>query len=399
MLYYGSLIIYDLHEENMLIENILSGFNKIFEGTPKIFEAPGRVNLIGEHTDYNEGFVFPMAIDRYTRVAIKKREDRLLNIYSKCFDQRISLNLDKPDRNNRWSDYVQGVAWAIESEGYKLSGADIYIESDVPLGAGLSSSAAIEVATAIALLNVNGITIDGKMTARICQKAENEFVGMKCGIMDQFIACYGEKDHALLLDCRSLEFKLIPISTKNARIVVCNTMVRHELAASEYNKRRKECEEGVRLIKRIYPNVNSLRDVNKNIFKESESDMPENVRKRCRHIITENDRVMESVEALKKNDMVKFGELLNGSHDSLRDDYEVSCKELDVMVNLARNFNGVYGARVTGGGFGGCTVNLVRAEIDESFVNEIKKLYFKETNLQPDVYMFNPSDGAKEVWF
>jgi galactokinase len=380
-----------------LKEKILNEFNKIFNGTARVFQAPGRVNLIGEHTDYNNGFVFPMAIDRSTSIAIKTREDRKYNLYSKNFDQKFELDLDKSEKRKTWTDYVLGVAWAIESEGFKLSGADIYIESNVPLGAGLSSSAAIEVSTALALLTVNGIEMEKKRIAKICQKAENEFVGMNCGIMDQFIACFGKKDQALLLDCRSLDFELIPISVENARIIVCNTMVKHELGSSEYNKRRKECEEGVNILKNKFPEINSLRDADINKFNDVESEMTETVKKRCRHIITENDRVMQSIEYLKKKDMSNFGLMLNGSHDSLRDDYEVSCKELDIMVNIARNIDGVYGARVTGGGFGGCTVNLVEVDKSENFINEIKKQYYKETNLQPDVYMFVPSEGAKEI--
>jgi galactokinase len=220
---------------------------------------------------------------------------------------------------------------------------------------------------------------------------------MNCGIMDQFISCMGKKDCALLLDCRSLDYDLIKINTENAKIIICNTMVKHELGSSEYNKRRKECEEGVKIFKTKYSEINSLRDPDISKFHEVESQMPEIVKKRCRHIITENNRVAQSIESLKENDMIRFGKMLNGSHDSLRDDYEVSCKELDIMVNLARGIEGVYGARVTGGGFGGCTVNLVRADKSEIFIEEIKKLYCKETKLIPDVYTFLPSDGAKEI--
>jgi len=285
----------------------------------------------------------------------------------------------------------------IEKEGYGISGADIYIESDVPLGAGLSSSAAIEVSTAFALFSVNEIKIDKNYIAKLCQKAENEFVGMKCGIMDQFIACFGKKDHALFLDCRSLNYNLVPLNTDVAQIIVCNTMVKHELGASEYNIRRKECEEGIKILKEKFPDIISLRDANMTKLESIEAKMSDKVRMRCRHVISENLRAENSVQALMKGDLVYFGKLLNASHDSLKYDYEVTCEELDMMVEIARNIEGVYGARMTGGGFGGCTINLVKLENISTFINKIKTEYLEHTRTNPDIYSFLPSDGVHEI--
>lgn len=378
-------------------DKIVFEFRKMYSSTPRLFRAPGRVNLIGEHTDYNEGFVFPMAIDRFTYVAISKREDMILNIYSSGFKKKVTIDLCTAEPKKHWSDYVVGVAVILMQEGYSVSGADIYIESNVPLGAGLSSSAAIEVSIARALAAVNRHQIDSLELAKICQKAENKFAGMNCGIMDQFISIHGKKNCALFLDCRSLNYEPVPLDISKAGIVVCNTMVKHELGASEYNKRRKECESGVAAIKIKYPNVNSLRDATIGYLEEVKSDIDDVVFRRCKHVISENERTALSISALKTKNFELFGNLLNGSHDSLRDDYEVSCKELDIMVDLARSMDFVYGARVTGGGFGGCTVNLVKHDETERFTEEIKKQYFEKTGILPDVYSFLPSNGAEEI--
>lgn len=373
-------------------------FAEHYDGQSRFFKAPGRVNLIGEHTDYNDGFVFPMAIDRYTHVAIGLRSDQTVNVWSENLGQGFQFELsDTLERRNHWSDYVVGVVWALMSSGISLSGADIYIESEVPVGSGLSSSAALEVSTAFGLLSANGHNMDRTALAKLCQKAENEFVGMKCGIMDQFIACYGEADHALFLDCRTLDFELVPLPTKSVRVAVCNTMVKHELGASEYNKRRSECEQGVSIISKQLPNVMALRDVISARFSNLDDLLPEIVRKRCRHVISENERVLESVKVLREGNTATFGELMNASHKSLRDDYEVSCRELDTMVGIARELPGVYGARMTGGGFGGCTVNLVEAGKEEQFFQNVSTRYETAIGMKPDVYICTPSQGVHEI--
>jgi len=344
----------------MTKERIFTNFQKHFKGEPRIFCAPGRVNLIGEHTDYNDGFVFPMAIENYTSVAITPRKDRMLSIWSENMQELINIDLDNNTvKRNHWSDYTAGVANMLENESINLTGADIYIESDVPVGAGLSSSAALEISSALALLSTVNVKLEKAKLAQLGQRAENLFVGMNCGIMDQFISIHGERDKALFLDCRSLEYQLVPLPSDKVRIVICNTMVKHELGSSEYNKRRAECETGVEIMSKSFKNIKALRDVNLEQFLSVNEQLPPIVRKRCRHVISEDERTIESIDALQKHDLERFGKLMNESHDSLRDDYEVSCRELDIMVDIARKFPGVLGARMTGGGFGGIKNPLI----------------------------------------
>ncbi|MDZ7372077.1 MAG: galactokinase, partial [candidate division KSB1 bacterium] len=309
---------------------ILKKFQAYFNDTPRIFAAPGRVNLIGEHTDYNDGFVFPMAIGYYTWAAASPTEDRKLYIRSENMNELIAVDLDHLKRRSHWSDYVAGVAWALEEEGIRLSGASILIESNVPVGAGLSSSAALEISSALALLSTVGAEMDPVRLALLGQKAENQFVGMNCGIMDQFISLFAQPNHALFIDCRTLEHKPAPLPSEKVQVVICNTMIKHELGASEYNKRRAQCEEGVRLMSKTFPGIKALRDVTSEQFSQVEADLPEETAKRCRHVISENERTAAAFEALQQGDLKAFGRLMNESHDSLRDDYEVSCPELDL---------------------------------------------------------------------
>ncbi len=373
-------------------------FQGHFEGQPRVFRAPGRVNLIGEHTDYNDGFVFPMALEDYTTVAISSRDDRMLNIWSKNMSEMSTVALDDNEtKRGNWSDYIAGIARMLELSGFSLPGANIYLESNVPVGAGLSSSAALEISSALALLSIVNGKIPNAELAKLGQRAENQFVGMNCGIMDQFISVHGEKDHALFLDCRTLDYQHVPLPSAQIRVVICNTMVKHELGSSEYNKRRAECEQGVRIMSADFPAIKALRDVSFQQFQKVESKLPETIRKRCRHVISEDERTLETIDALNKNDLQRFGELMNASHDSLRDDYEVSCKELDIMVNEARTLPGVLGARMTGGGFGGCTVNLVQTDHIENFCSEIRKSYQRATGLETEIYVSSPSQGAHEI--
>ena len=352
-----------------------------------IFRAPGRVNLIGEHTDYNDGFVMPAALDFATWVTVSPLEQRKLKIFSQNFNEEIEVDLDDPNLSARrsWSDYPVGVAVTIERAGYRLRGAELRIRGNVPIGAGLSSSASIEVATAQALVANSGLNIDRRELALLCQRAENEFVGARVGIMDQFVSLFGEPHKALFLDCRSLEFELLPLPD-NVRLIICNTMVKHALAASAYNERRAQCEEGVNHLAQFLPNVKALRDVNIEELEQYRKELPEVVYRRCRHVVTENARVLAAAEALEQRDMARFGSLMAKSHASLRDDYEVSCKELDVMVELADKLEGVYGARMTGGGFGGCTVNLVRDDKADEFRERVAREYEYITQLKPEIY-------------
>lgn len=361
----------------------------------RTYRAPGRVNLIGEHTDYNDGFVMPAAIDFSTTVTIRVRDDRTVNVSSKHFPERISFELDEPSPQPKsdWSDYVRGVAITLEQAGYRLKGADLQIDSDVPIGAGLSSSAAIEVATGYGLLRESGFDLAGVELARLSQRAENDFVGMRCGIMDQFIACHGQKERALLLDCRSLEYRLVPLP-QHVRLVICNTLIKHELAAGEYNKRRAECEAGVRELSQHHQGVSALRDVTLDQLEYERHRLPSVVYDRCRHVVTENARVLEAAGALEWGDLAEMGRLMYESHRSLRDDYEVSCDELDLMVDLARVLPGVFGARMTGGGFGGCTVNLVASEVVEEFKKQIALNYESSTGISPELYVCQTADGV-----
>ncbi|HYP26259.1 MAG TPA: galactokinase [Blastocatellia bacterium] len=373
-------------------------FGELYGGRPGVFRAPGRVNLIGEHTDYNEGFVMPAAIGFYTSVAISRREDRKLLVYSLNFSEGMEFDLDDPAprRLGHWSDYVRGVAVMLEREGCRLSGASMVIEGEVPIGSGLSSSAAIEVASGFAMLAASGLEIHRIELALLCQRAENEFVGARVGIMDQFVSCFGEEGKALMLDCRSLEYRALPLDP-GARLVICNTMVKHALASGEYNVRRAECEEGARLLSQRLPGVRSLRDVTPDDLKLHGKELPDVIFRRCRHVVTENRRVVDAAKALELGDLRTFGSLMSGSHASLRDDYEVSSPELDIMVDLASARDGVYGARMTGGGFGGCTINLVRAERVSDFKREVAEGYEAATGIAPEIYVCEAAAGAHRV--
>jgi galactokinase len=380
--------------QTILIEKFL----KRYQTAPRLFRAPGRVNLIGEHTDYNDGFVFPAAIDFYTQVAAAARSDRKLVVRSENFNEEVEFDLQNADPKPRkhWSDYVLGVAWMLIGAGHAISGADLLIESNVPLGAGLSSSAAVEVAVASALLGISGLVVDRMQIALLCQRAENEFVGARCGIMDQFISSHAKADTALLLDCRSLEYQVFPIDSGIA-LVACNTMVKHDLASGAYNERRAECEEGVRRLNKFLPQARALRDVTHEELDRYAGELPEIVLKRCRHVVTENERVTKAAICLRNHDPLGFGKLMAESHRSLRDDFEVSCEELDLMVEIAGRAEGVLGSRMTGGGFGGCTINLVHAESVPQFRDLISAEYKNKTGHTPEIYVSRPAGGAEEI--
>ncbi len=378
-------------------EGFVTTFAESFGAQPRVFRAPGRVNLIGEHTDYNEGFVMPAAIDYFTLAAIAPRDDRIITIRSEHFSDTAELDLDHPAQcRKHWSDYPFGVAVKLQEAGCSLTGANLLIGSDVPIGSGLSSSAAIEVSTALALLDAAHVSIDRLEIAKICQKAENEYVGIRSGIMDQFIACFGLKDRAVMLDCRSMESTSLPLP-QDVKLVACNTMVKHQLASSEYNTRREQCEAGVRILSQHLPNIKSLRDVSIADLEGYGSELSDVVYRRCRHVITENDRVLRAATALRNGDLSTFGKLMAQSHQSLRDDYEVSCKELDLMVAIANQARGCLGARMTGGGFGGATINLVPSAAVEEFTLKVSERYAEATHIHPEIYGCSAADGAERV--
>jgi galactokinase len=362
---------------------------------PRVYRAPGRVNLIGEHTNYNDGFVMPAAIGFYCWVAASPRKDRRLVVLSEEFrDQaEVGLSSEALQPSHIWSDYSVGVAAQLEKAGFALTGANLLICGEVPIGAGLSSSASIEVATVLALAEESGLSIDRTRLARICQQAENDFVGMRCGIMDQFISPHGRANHALMLDCRSLQFELVPIPA-SVRLVVCNTGVKHKLAEGQYNRRREECEEAVRSLEKVLPGIRALRDVNLEQLEEYRGLPSEVAYKRAHHVVTENARVLDGMEALRMGSLHQFGEYMAESHGSLCDMFEVSCAELDFMVELANQQAGVYGARMTGGGFGGATINLVEASSAEAFAESVANVYQKETGIVPTNCICTPADGG-----
>lgn len=363
-----------------------------------MIQAPGRVNLIGEHTDYNEGFVLPAAVGFGTCAGAGPRTDRRLAVRSENYSEGVEFDVDNLPalRRRHWSDYVVGVARKFRERTGGPSGMNLLIRGDVPQGAGLSSSASLEVAVLGALAEVNGTRFDGVETARLCQAAENEFVGARCGIMDQFVAVHGKKNHAVLLDCRSLEYRLLSIP-RGVRLVICNTMMRHALEGGEYNQRRAECEEGARFFAERLSNVKALRDVSLPDFEKCERELPEILRRRCRHVISENLRVQKVAEAFERGDLESVGKLMAKSHESLRDDFEVSCRELDVMVEVAQGIQGVWGARMTGGGFGGCTINLVQDENVEEFRERVKRGYKRETGCAAEIYVSEAADGVSRI--
>ncbi len=385
---------------NERMEMLINGFRERFGGEPEtIMRAPGRVNLIGEHTDYNDGFVLPVAIDRDIMVASRRRDDGLARIFSFDPDILVEFPMDdiEYDSENRWSNYSRGVARHLQEAGHNLSGMEAAFLGNVPRGAGLSSSAALEVSMAMSFEKVSGLEIDPVEMALICQKAENEFVGVNCGIMDQFISRMGRRDNALLLDCRSLEFEQVPLNLEGIKIVVCNTGVQRGLVDSEYNERRSECERGVKILEELLPGIKALRDVDISDFHKYKNHLPEITERRCEYVIEENNRVLESVQLLEEGDLVGFGILMNESHIGLRDEYEVSCPELDTMVTIAWSTEGVIGSRMTGAGFGGCTVTLVQEDAVEELIRKVNKEYPEITGLQPEIYICTAEDGAGVV--
>lgn len=364
----------------------------------RLFRAPGRVNLIGEHTDYNDGFVLPAAIDREIVLGVRPRADRQVILHALDFAGTSSFSLDDigHDSEQTWSNYPRGVCRVLEDAGYPLHGAEIVFGGDVPIGSGLSSSAALEVATATAFLTLAGHALPGEELARYCQRAENEFVGTRCGIMDQFISTLGQAGHALLIDCRSLAYRAIPLPA-GARLVISDTGVRRGLVSSEYNTRRAQCEEGVALLQPVLPGITALRDVTPEALAAQQALLPEMVYRRCRHVVSEDARVLQAVEAMTRGELASLGALLNASHESLRDDYAVSCPELDLLVELARRQPGVYGARMTGAGFGGCTISLVAEQHAAAFAAAVAPAYTAATGLTPQIYICTASAGAGEI--
>jgi galactokinase len=367
---------------------------------PQLYRAPGRVNLIGEHTDYSGGFVMPAAIDFSSLIAISPRTDGRFLAHSIHFNEHVDFPLDQllAARSNSWTDYPAGVLWALREKNIPIeNGFSLTIAGDVPLGAGLSSSASIEVCTAFAVLGTLGIELPLTEIALLCQRAENAFVGANVGIMDQFVICCGKQDHAVMIDTRFLTYTLAPIPPQ-VRIVICNSMVSHSLAdGGSYNTRRAEMEAGVHILQQHRPEILGLRDATLEDLARWGSEMkPESLR-RCRHVITEDTRVLAAVQAFQDHDLARFGQLMSEAHISFRDDFEASCEEVDLLVTLANQQPGCFGARLTGGGFGGCTVNLVAADHVPAFTAAIREAYLAATGITAEIYTSRASEGAHAI--
>lgn len=387
----------------MDIRSRLAGlFQQEFGRAPAhIARAPGRVNLLGEHVDYNGGFVLPAAIDRATFVAFAPHDSGEMALWAVDFNQRAAFSVETLKKRSTldgspllgWATYPAGVAWALSENGQPVGGMQAVFASDVPRGAGLSSSASVELAFATAWMAVGGWSLPGAELAVLCQRAENQYVGVNCGIMDQFTSACGEKDRLLLLDCRSLEYRLLTLP-QGVDIIIADTTVRHSHTTSAYNDRRAACEEAVRILKGQLPGIKSLRDVSLDDFNRLSSTLPPEIEKRARHVVEEIDRTLRAVKLLESGDLGGFGLAMNASHASLRDLYEASCSEADTMVRIAQSLDGCYGARITGGGFGGCIVNLVSRSNTDRFVKMLAKGYESLTHLHPEIYVCTASQGA-----
>ncbi len=385
-------------------ETVLKKFEEVYGSTEgvNVYFAPGRVNMIGEHTDYNGGHVFPCALTIGTYAAVKKREDRKLRFYSVNFASLgiIESSLDdlKPSKEAGWTNYPKGVMWAFDERGMKMDcGLDIALFGNIPDGSGLSSSASLEVLTGYYLKDLYDFQVTNIDLAKIGQYSENNFNGMNCGIMDQFASAMGKKDHAIFLDTADLSYQYAPLVLDGAKIIVTNSNVKHSLVNSEYNVRRSECEKALEELQTVVK-IAGLGDLSEEEFEANKSAIKDEVRvRRAKHAVYENQRTIRAVEALKNNDLKLFGELMNASHVSLRDDYQVSCEEIDVLVEEAWKVNGVIGSRITGGGFGGCTVSIVKDEAVEQFKEKVGAAYKERVGKTADFYVVEIGDGPRKL--
>lgn len=380
-----------------IIEQVETKFIELFGENPLLVRSPGRVNLIGEHTDYNMGFVLPAAIDKAIYFALSARSDNVCKIIALDMNESVEFEIRSLKKSNKtWANYLIGVLDQFAKAGYACSGFNCVFGGDIPIGAGLSSSAAIEAGLAFSLNALFNFRIDRLLLVKMAQRAENEFVGVQCGIMDQYVNIFGKKDNVLQIDCRSLDYTYLPFKYDVA-IVLFDTGVKHSLASSEYNKRREECSEGVEIIRRSYPEVTHLRDVSLNMLLEFNGRMNETLYRRCKFVVEENDRLLNACTALQQNDLKLFGKYMYQSHEGLSSDYEVSCVELDFLVALVRNHARVLGARMMGGGFGGCTINLIEPEKVEEICAEVTTKYKQQFNIEPKAYVTTISSGTNII--
>ena len=376
-------------------EKVLSDFKKNFGGEPTIVRSPGRVNIIGEHTDYNNGFVLPAAIDKAIYVAVSARKDYAIKLFSGEFNESFETSLSELKPTDKgWPNYILGVADQLKKGNYKISGFNLAIDGDVPIGSGLSSSAALECATGFALNEIFKLNISKKELAFIGQKAEHSFAGVRVGIMDQFASIFGRKDHVIKLDCQSLDYEYVPLKLEGYKILLLNTNVKHSLGSSEYNTRRAQCEQGVAWVKEHHPEVNSLRDVSMEMLHQHVEPRDPLIYRRCKYVVEEKERLLTGCEDLKKGDLKSLGKKMFRTHDGLSKEYEVSCKELDFLVDAVRDNPDVIGARMMGGGFGGCTINIVKEEAIDLLVKETGDSYQKEMGKELTAYIARVEDGT-----
>jgi len=377
---------------------IIEKFTGLFHEVPLLVRSPGRINIIGEHTDYNEGFVLPAAINQSAYIAITARKDDNIHLFSTDFNQSFDCSLNSLTPSSLgWPNYVLGVADQLVKRGYSIKGFNLVLHGEVPIGAGLSSSASIECATVFALNELFGLGIEKMQMALIAQKAEHEFAKVMCGIMDQFASMFGKEDHVIRLDCRSLEYEYMPMKLEGMSIVLMNTNVKHSLSSSEYNTRRQQCEQGVEWVKEKYPDVKSLRDVTHEMLDTLVKNRDAVIYRRCNYVVEENERLIGACEDLKAGNIRALGKKMFRTHEGLSREYEVSCKELDFLVEAVKKYPEVLGARMMGGGFGGCTINLVKEEAIDRITAEVSEAYSKQMKLDCTIYIAHTGNGTENI--
>lgn len=379
------------------IEKLVKQFRDIYNETPRLFRSPGRINIIGEHTDYNDGFVLPAAIDQAAYVAVTPRNDGQVSLYSVSFNEHFSCTTGTLERRDSWTDYVLGVVDQLVKNNYPVGGFNLVLDGDIMIGAGLSSSAAVECSVVYALDELFALGLEKMEMVKLAQSAEHEFAGVKCGIMDQFASMFGKEGNAVRLDCRSLDFEYVPLDLKGYKIVLLNSNVKHSLADSEYNTRRLQCEQGVAWVAAAEPGIRSMRDVTLQQLDQHVKPKDELIYRRCKYVIDENERLLQACNDMTQGNMAGLGRHMFGSHRGLSEDYAVSCRELDWLVNYVKNKPSVIGARMMGGGFGGCTINLVQEEAIDALVEEAAELYKAENGLDLDAYVVQTADGTGAI--
>lgn len=378
-------------------EPLKENFRERFHAAPMLFRSPGRINIIGEHTDYNEGFVLPAAIDKAAYVAISKRNDDNIQLASLAFNETYACKIAEVRPLKSWTDYVLGVVDQLSKHGIAIGGFNLALDGDIIIGAGLSSSAAVECSVLYALNELFALGLSKIQIVKMAQAAEHEFAGVKCGIMDQFASVFGKAAHAIQLDCRSLEYQYVPLHMEGIKIVLFNSNVSHSLASSEYNTRRQQCEQGVAWVKKYMPEVQSLRDVSLEMLQEHVLPKDALIYKRCKYVLEENLRLLAACDDLKKGDIAALGQKMFRTHEGLSKEYEVSCSELDWLVQYVRNEKDVLGARMMGGGFGGCSINLVKENAVDALVEKVSAQYKQAAGLTLSAYAVQIANGTEEI--